>query len=85
MYDLKQTLLIGRHNFQEEWPRVVLANGENIISPYSLDTCPQADLANGKIWILKKNDLKQFLDAFSHLYMRVCPSVGPSIRRSVGR
>ena len=26
-----------------------------------------------------------FLDAFSHLYKRVCPSVGPSVRRSVGR
>ena len=25
-----------------------------------------------------------FLDAFSHLYKRVCPSVGPSVRRSVG-
>ena len=26
-----------------------------------------------------------FLDAFSHLYKRVCPSVRPSVRRSVGR
>ncbi len=26
-----------------------------------------------------------FLDASSHLYMRVCPSVGPSVGRSVGR
>ena len=26
-----------------------------------------------------------FLDAFSHLYKRVCPSVGRSVRRSVGR
>ena len=25
-----------------------------------------------------------FLDASSHLYVRVCPSVGPSVRRSVG-
>ena len=25
-----------------------------------------------------------FLDAFSHLYKRVCLSVGPSVRRSVG-
>ena len=25
-----------------------------------------------------------FLDAFSHLYKRVCPSVGPSVRPSVG-
>ena len=24
-----------------------------------------------------------FLDAFSHLYKRVCPSVGPSVGRSV--
>ena len=31
---------------------------------------------------LKKNS---FLDAFSHLYKRVCPSVGPSVRRSVRR
>ena len=32
---------------------------------------------------------KKFLDAFSHLYKRVCPSVGrsvrPSVRPSVGR
>ena len=26
-----------------------------------------------------------FLDAFSHLYKRVCPSVRPSVRPSVGR
>ena len=26
----------------------------------------------------------QFLDASSHLYKRVCPSVGPSVRPSVG-
>ena len=26
----------------------------------------------------------EFLDAFSHLYKRVCPSVRPSVRRSVG-
>ena len=26
-----------------------------------------------------------FLDAFSHLYKRVCPSVGPSVRPSVRR
>ena len=26
----------------------------------------------------------KFLDAFSHLYKRVCPSVRPSVRRSVG-
>ena len=29
--------------------------------------------------------LLDFLDAFSHLYRRVCPSVGQSIRPSVGR
>jgi len=28
--------------------------------------------------------MKRFLDAFSHLYMRVCPSVRPSVRGSVG-
>ena len=28
---------------------------------------------------------KEFLDASSHLYMRVSPFVGPSIRRSVRR
>ena len=27
----------------------------------------------------------KFLDAFSHLYKRVCPSVGPSVRPLVGR
>ena len=27
---------------------------------------------------------KTFLGAFSHLYKRVCLSVGPSVRRSVG-
>ena len=26
--------------------------------------------------------LGQFLDAFSHLYKRVCPSVGPSVSQS---
>ena len=29
--------------------------------------------------------LSLFLDAFSHLYKRVCPSVGRSVRPSVGR
>ena len=29
--------------------------------------------------------LFRFLDAFSHLYKRVCPSVRPSVRRSVRR
>ena len=28
--------------------------------------------------------LRNFLDASSHLYKRVCPSVGPSVHRSVG-
>ena len=29
--------------------------------------------------------VKPFLDASSHLYKRVCPSVGPSVRPSVSR
>ena len=29
--------------------------------------------------------LLPFLDAFSHLYKRVCPSIGQSVRPSVGR
>ena len=28
--------------------------------------------------------IKKFFDASSHLYMRVCPSVGPSVGWSVG-
>ena len=27
---------------------------------------------------------REFLDASTHLYKRVCPSVGPTVRRSVG-
>ena len=30
------------------------------------------------------NDVALFLDAFSHLYKRVCPSFRPSVRPSVG-
>ena len=29
-------------------------------------------------------EISFFLDAFSHLYKRVCPSVDPSVRSSVG-
>ena len=36
----------------------------------------------GLLSTVRKTSL-QFLDAFSHLYKRVCPSVRPSIRRSV--
>ena len=32
----------------------------------------------------KRVELISFLDASSHLYNWVCPSVGPSVRRSVG-
>ena len=32
----------------------------------------------------KKLSLNLFLDASSHLYKRPCPSVGPSVRPSVG-
>ena len=34
--------------------------------------------------MLEKVVSSLFLDAFSHLYMRVCPSVRPSVRPSVG-
>ena len=33
---------------------------------------------------LQKKEVESFLDASTHLYMRLCRSVGPSVRRSVG-
>ena len=38
-----------------------------------------------QVWSTNRCVLSTFLDASSHLYKRVCPSVGPSVRRSVGR
>ena len=38
-----------------------------------------------KIFTVFFHQKTQFLDGFSHLYERVCPSVRPSVRPSVGR
>ena len=38
---------------------------------------------NGKNLLLRNNQKVNFLDASSHLYMRVCPSVRPSVGGSV--
>ena len=42
---------------------------------WMVTTCDKKPLATAKLMI--------FLDAFSHLFKRVCPSVGRSVRRSV--
>ena len=34
---------------------------------------------------VKSNNKKEFLDAFPHLCSRVCPSVRPTVRLSVGQ
>ena len=34
-------------------------------------------------WMIRWPFILYFLDAFSHLYRRVCPSVGPSVRLPV--
>ena len=40
-------------------------------------------LQDKKVKVTHKHLCKKFLDAFSHLYKRVCPSVGWSVRPSV--
>ena len=59
-----------------------VANIQRALFIYDMAT----PLFAGEDWRYQHKEFhKLFLDASLHLYKRVCPSVGPSVRPSVGR